>query len=119
MRFRYGTVSAAAACCLIFLPLSARCQTAPGNLSFLLPKATASDVELSGHSSGSRDAYSVSVLAVGGLVASDDKGIYRTVQGPNGRDATTMRVANDVTKLGDLTYVAPALGALYITGNRS
>jgi membrane-associated phospholipid phosphatase len=90
-------------------------SAAPISLAFLLPKS-ATAAPGSGESAGTRTAYDAGVVAAGALIASDDKGIYRTIQGPNGPSKSEESVANDVTKLGDLTYVAPALGALYLTG---
>ena len=105
---------------------AADAQTARGNLAFLLtqpfaPAALASPI--SSRSDGLSSSYRIetgaAVIGMGALIAADDKGIYRTVQGPNGPDKRTMQVANVVTKLGDVAYVAPALAALYLSGDRT
>jgi len=116
MRFRLRlSICQLLACVVVLLPVVAQAQSAPINLAFVLPKASAAAAH-DGLSQSGKIAYDGGVLGVGALVASDDKGIYRTIQGPNGPSKGESRIANAVTKLGDLTYVAPALGLLYATG---
>jgi undecaprenyl-diphosphatase len=96
------------------MPAPAFCQTATINLGYLVPKApTEASKPLS---ESSKLAYDCGVIGVGGLIAADDRGIYRTIQGPNGPSKAETSAASDASKLGDLMYVAPALGALYLTG---
>jgi hypothetical protein len=93
--------------------------TSPINLAYLLPAQQPIDTQVASSdspSSASRIATDVGVAAVGSLIASDDNGIYRTVQGPNGPSPGERRVAGDISDLGNLEYVAPALGLVYLTG---
>jgi membrane-associated phospholipid phosphatase len=99
-------------------------QTTPAptmNLAFLLPKAQIQAAQSQGStlSNSSRIGYDAAIVGTGLLIASNDRGLYRTIQGPNGPSKSEAKAANDVTHLGDLTYVAPTLGLVYLIGGKT
>ena len=61
-----------------------------------------------------RGTYNAQFVAVTALLASDDAGLSKTLVSSDG--SNTHKGANDITKLGDATYVAPALAVLYMVG---
>jgi membrane-associated phospholipid phosphatase len=73
-----------------------------------------SDTNIFLDKTGSKDAYNAQLLALSGLIMSDDSGLYKTVQ--VGSNSTTYKAAKDVTHLGELTYAAPIVGAVYLIG---
>ncbi|MDR3708850.1 MAG: phosphatase PAP2 family protein [Capsulimonadaceae bacterium] len=66
---------------------------------------------------GNKTQYNLQLLGLASAVAADDDGIHKTLLVKSGSEAN--RISNDITKLGDLTYVAPLLGAVYLTGGNS
>ena len=96
------------------------------NLAYVLPSnqpsSAASTVAPAPHSSLSQSAkltYDAALFGTGALIASDDRGLYRTIQGPHGASSGLMNTANDITHLGDLGYVAPLVGLVYLSGGHT
>jgi membrane-associated phospholipid phosphatase len=90
------------------------------NFAYLLPKAESTSTPAQSHlNNSSRIGYASAILGTGLLIASDDRGLYRTIVGPNGPSKSESKIAKDVTHLGDLTYVAPTLGLVYLLGSKT
>ncbi len=85
------------------------------NLAFVLPKPSPNHTE--SISITDRDTYDVGVVAVGSLVAADDKGLYRTVQGPNGPSPAERKVANGFSELASFPVLPVLIGGAYLVGD--
>jgi undecaprenyl-diphosphatase len=109
---------------LILTPLSEANAQQPGKL--YLSSVLTQDPPLASRSQSTdffpgksdvRRAYNTQLVATGLLIFSDDSGIYKTLQGSRQNKSLT-DLGNDFNHLGDLTYVAPALGLVYLSGGR-
>ena len=94
------------------IPLASRLPAVAASNDLSQRRSSISDI-FTGQD-GNKAVYNLQLLAVAGAVASDDTGIHRTLYMAPG--STGYRVSSDITKLGDLTYTAPLLGAVYLTG---
>jgi membrane-associated phospholipid phosphatase len=109
--------SAILACVATMLSRAAMAQQ-PLNLGYL---ARANDAEVQKleypHTDDGKIAYSVTIIGAGALIASDDRGLDKTILGTS--SPTTHRVSQAFNHFGDLTYVAPALGLVYLSGGHT
>ncbi|HEX5324748.1 MAG TPA: phosphatase PAP2 family protein [Capsulimonadaceae bacterium] len=91
------------------------------SLAMVLPRdplaASSSGANFFAGRSGDRVAYNTQMAATGALVFADDSGLYKTLQGRSENRSLT-DLAHAFNHLGDLTYVAPALGLVYLSGGK-
>ncbi len=116
---RFSFLPLTAALCLLAPCATAHAQAplppASLNLAFVLPKPPVGHTE--SISASDRDTYDVGVVAVGSLVAADDKGLYRTVQGPNGPSPSERKVANGFSDLASFPVLPVLIGGAYLVGD--
>lgn len=105
-----ASMSPAQAGVLLLAPLLPHAGARPLND----PAANRSAVLFAGQSSD-RIFTDCALAATGAAVAADDTGIYKTIAQPNNHTLVS-RVSEQVTKAGDLEYVGPVLGLVYLSG---
>jgi membrane-associated phospholipid phosphatase len=69
------------------------------------------------HTDAGKTFYNLTILSAGALVASDDRGLDKTIVGTT--TPGIKHAADAFNDLGNLTYVAPALGLVYLTGGHT
>src|SRR5579862_6519857 len=110
---------------ILALALPAVSYSAPpaGTLSLavVLPRAPGSagsqDTDFFTGKSGNRSTYNAELAATGALIFSDDSGLYKSLQGSHENKSLT-DLGHDFNHLGDLAYVGPALGLVYLSGGK-